>query len=446
MEIQTFANEMWPRVAFLCLKGLKKALVKKDRCPWIDFGSGSGHNNAANWNVEPGFVRRRSMAEKSKKKRWPWIVGVLVVLLVAGYVFRRPLLGAVMVWWITPSKAFDTYKPPAKPDYSKSESWSALPNRKDFSDFVPTGVVSSKKPRPADVFFIHPTTYFGSKHWNAPLDAPKAMRRVNVAVTKHQASSFNECCRVFAPRYRQATLAFAFKFKPNGKKALELAYSDVVRAFQHYMKHWNKGRPFLIAGHSQGSIHGIRLLEEHIASKPIRKQLVAAYLAGNPVHSDKFKRTLKPLVPCETPTSTGCVASWLTLGKGAGSVRRYSRLPKFYPPKGYEDVSKRPHICTNPISWKGEGGMTQAAEHLGAIPYTKKKNPIPKPFVGAVQGACKDGAFVITKPKAKGFNRFLFGPGDYHIYDYHLFYMNIRKNAVDRVQAFLKKQSKPAAR
>ena len=190
-------------------------------------------------------------------------------------------------------------------------------------------------------------------------------------------------------------------------------------------------------------MHAIRLLEEHVAPKSLRQRLIAAYLVGNPVHSDKFQRTLKPLVPCKEPTSTGCVASWMTLGKGAGSIRRYSRLPKFYPPKGYEDVSKRPHICTNPISWKGEGGMTKPSEHLGAIPYTKKKNPIPKPFVGVLSGACKGGALMITKPKAKGFNRFLFGPGDYHIYDYHLFYMNIRKNAVDRVQAFLKKTNKP---
>lgn len=388
-----------------------------------------------------------SQASPQKRRRWPWIIfGVFVLLGITGFVFRNFLRMAFFVWWLTPSGDFAAHTPPPAPDYAKPETWAALPTVQGFANFVPQGVSDSTQPRQADVFFVHPTTYFSRKSWNAPLDDPTAKRRVDVAVVKHQASPFHACCRVFAPRYRQATLAFAFRFEPNGKKAIELAYSDVVRAFQHYLKHWNQGRPFFIASHSQGTIHALRLIEEYIVKSPLQKQLIAAYLVGNPVHLDRFERTLKPLKPCQHAKDIGCLNSWLTLGEKARTVRGYSRLKKYYPGSGYEDVSGRDNLCTNPLSWTTDTNRAAKALHLGAIPYTKKKEPLPRPLVGLISSYCKDGALWISKPQAPGFNRFIFGPDDYHIYDYHLFYMNIRQNALDRVQVFWQAHKAPQKR
>ena len=64
------------------------------------------------------------------------------------------------------------------------------------------------------------------------------------------------------------------------RAAFELAYSDVLRAFDYYLAHENHGRPFILASHSQGSLHALRLIQERLAGKPLQKQLVAAYLIG----------------------------------------------------------------------------------------------------------------------------------------------------------------------
>ena len=99
----------------------------------------------------------------------------------------------------------------------------------------------------ADVFFVHPTGYLKAASWNGPIDDPDAVQAVSL-VMKYLASSFNAGARVYAPRYRQATLyAFLDYETLSGVRALELAYSDVARAFDQYIAEYNQGRPFMLA-------------------------------------------------------------------------------------------------------------------------------------------------------------------------------------------------------
>ena len=81
---------------------------------------------------------------------------------------------------------------------------------------------------------------------------------------RYQASVFNRSCRVYAPRYRQAIVRVFKEESKDGKKALDLAYRDVKRAFQYYLDHYNQNRDFIIASHSQGTLHCTRLLKEMI--------------------------------------------------------------------------------------------------------------------------------------------------------------------------------------
>ena len=91
-------------------------------------------------------------------------------------------------------------------------------------------------------------------------------QKVDKTTIKFQASIFNQAGRVYAPRYRQAHYrSFSpphIEGKNDGIKALLLAYSDIKAAFQYYIKHENKGRPFILAGHSQGSLHLMLLMQE----------------------------------------------------------------------------------------------------------------------------------------------------------------------------------------
>jgi pimeloyl-ACP methyl ester carboxylesterase len=378
-------------------------------------------------------------APTHKRPWWFWVFVFCLMGIVVLFAFRKPLFRTLIQWKLVPKQSFASMKPPPAPDYQKTNSWAALPHTKDFADYHPKGTTLASGSNKPNVFFVHPTTYLSNTSWNAPLgSAPKAKARVDSAVMKHQASAFNGCCDIYAPRYRQATLGFALKFEPDGKQALALAYQDVVRAFRVFLRKWNKDKPFFLAGHSQGAIHALRLLEEHIAHTPLRHKLIAAYIVGNPVHKDKFKRGLKHLHPCQHPTDTGCVASWMTLGP-KGNVRKYSRLKKWYAGKGYEDVSQRKHICTNPISFINDGGKTTYKQHLGSVRFRRGKAPMASPKAHTVKGSCQNGAMVIERTRLKrGYNNRMLGPDDYHIYDFNLFYMNIRHNAIQRAKAYRK--------
>ena len=116
----------------------------------------------------------------------------------------------------------------------------------------------------ADVFFVHPTTYTGkpiNDYWNAPVEDLKLNNQTDKSTIQYQASIFNEAGRIYAPRYRQAHLnVFYTDNKQLSKKVLDQAYSDVKNAFLHYLKFHNEGRPFIIASHSQGTVHCTRLI------------------------------------------------------------------------------------------------------------------------------------------------------------------------------------------
>jgi Protein of unknown function (DUF3089) len=124
---------------------------------------------------------------------------------------------------------------PAAPDYARSEAWAAWPGRASGADASPPGLAEPPLPESAkaDVFFIHPTTYLATTPGNAHYDEPGATReRIDRGVLRYQASAFNGCCRIYAPRYRQASIGvFFFADATAAQAAYELAYGDVLRAF-----------------------------------------------------------------------------------------------------------------------------------------------------------------------------------------------------------------------
>ncbi len=209
-----------------------------------------------------------------------------------------------------------------QPDYGSLTYWAAHPNKWDPSDSVPKPYQQAYKPdEKVDVFFVHPTTYTqnsivenlptNEQAWNAPLDDEALNKQTDYSTILNQASAFN-VFNVYAPRYRQAHIK-AFSLTDSLSKPLfDKAYSDVAAAFDYYLQHENKGKPFIIAAHSQGTVHAARLLKEKIENTPLQKQLVAAYIIGMAVPVDYFAS----LEPCKKPGSTGCVLGWRTFKKG----------------------------------------------------------------------------------------------------------------------------------
>ncbi|MEM7179588.1 MAG: DUF3089 domain-containing protein [Spirochaetota bacterium] len=316
---------------------------------------------------------------------------------------------------IRPGDDFASQQHPPAPDYANETTWAALPWRQDLADKVPVASLKDgQKFAKVDVFFIHPTTFF-RRDWNAPLDHEKTNTRTDKYTIQMQASAYNCCGRIFAPRYRQATLFAFLDKKESGKKALQFAYVDIKKAFQHYLAKWNEGRGIVIASHSQGSFHAIRLLQDFFDTPEKAKQLVVAYTVGMAISEASYKH----LKACKSADETGCIVSYRTIGEGFAP----KRLLLDPPGKG---------ICTNPLSWKTGSEWANMKLHLGGV--TRKFKQIDKQLTSA---RCReDGYLEIKKPNSEGYKAHR--GGDYHTQDYSLFYMNLRENVHLRVESFLK--------
>lgn len=307
---------------------------------------------------------------------------------------------------------FSAYPSPPAPDYKDIHNWAAHPDKKDPSDEIPKSLSGKENQQAADVFFIHPTSYTGSSgdsfRWNADVRNEKINKETDNGIIRFQASIFNNHYRVFAPRYRQAHYFSFFTHNLSDKKqALDLAYTDVRKAFQYYLDNHRNGRPFLIAAHSQGTIHAHRILREFVEGKPLQQDFVGAYLPGMPVPADSF--TL--LMPCKDSTDFGCWTSWRTWRYG-------------YEPTGFAAV------CHNPVSWTTDTVQVDKSRHKGAVLRDFKKT---RPQL--CDAKVHNGILWIHRPNFPG-SRLIKNP-NYHIGDYNLFYLDVRENAGLRLQSFL---------
>jgi hypothetical protein len=347
---------------------------------------------------------------------------------------------------LRPEKPFAEMTPPAEPDYAMPESWSAFPGRSDGADDSPLGYSPrTESDREADVFFVHPATFITPEAWNGPAhDRSLPMKEVDQIVLQNMASAFNACCRVFAPRYRQATMYAMMTPTPDSRLAIELAYSDVRRAFAYFREHENKGRPFILASHSQGGWHLMRLLALEIQGTEAEKQFVAGYFAGYMTPTDVFERTLTTVHPCKSPTDTGCVAVWNTFGPDGNPRFQRARIEHFYSDH-YELIGDKPIACVNPVTWAADGAASPTEKYLGTATFGPITGLGASFMEGTISAKCDEGMLKLDR---SGLAHFISSSGfpedDTHPYDFSLFYMDIRANAVVRTQEWVKRNGAKA--
>lgn len=316
---------------------------------------------------------------------------------------------------VKPKGEFDPSKVRRSPDYKNSYYWAALPFKVDSSDRVPGNLILDYIPEEVDIFFLHPTSYFGSRkfnEWNASIDDPKVNKITDEGSILYQASIFNGTGRIFAPRYRQAHYYSFFTNDKSAGLAVDLAYEDVYKAFLHYYDNWNKNRPLIIAGHSQGALMAIKLLKEVFDNEAMKNKLVVAYIVGWPVPADTFKY----LKVCKNENMTSCICSWRTYKSGSD--------PKFL-------EHEKAVLVTNPLSWSISEELVPKEKNKGMV-IDIKKDPVPK----AVSAQIYKNILWSSKPKFKG--SFLYRTKNFHKGDFNLFYMNVRENSRTRVRSFYK--------
>lgn len=205
-------------------------------------------------------------------------------------------------------------------DYAQDASWLCRPGRQDACDtdlsvLTPSGATlrfEENARAPIDCFYVYPTVS------RDPTDlsdlTPGAAEEI--ATAQGQVARLASVCRVFAPVYRQVTLAGLAKVMQGGRFDLEPAYADVKAAWERYLAHDNGGRGVVLIGHSQGSLHLSRLIVEEIDGKPVQARLVGAILAGHtglgaPGEADRGG-SFKTVPFCRTAAQTGCVYTWGT--------------------------------------------------------------------------------------------------------------------------------------
>lgn len=362
-------------------------------------------------------------------RKFLYIFATLIVLIIAFALTYRLFGESLIRGAMVPTTTFAAPRAQKIDAYADAKMWIARPDiANNPALWLPPGIEAAKGG--AAIFFIHPTSYLNRASWNAPLDDAEANDRAALFV-RGQASVFSAAGDVWAPRYAQATFGAFLTDKPEGAQAIAGAYADVLAAFDSFVAAIDPKRPIILAGHSQGALHLTRLLKERVAGQPIAKRIIAAYVVGWPVSVEADVPALG-LPACAGPDATGCILSWQSFAEPAepGAIRE-----AFDKGSGLTGLPRKGTalLCTNPISGT-PGGAAPASANLGTTkPSSDLKTA--EMIKGAVPARCdKNGFLLIGDPPKMG--PYTLPGNNYHVYDYSLFWANIRADAVRRTAAF----------
>ena len=362
-------------------------------------------------------------------RRFLWVVAGIIVLVLVGALAYRIFERDLMQAYFVPGEEF---KPmPGRMRYADRSLWIARPDIPN-NPALWTPARALARPPQASVFFIHPTSFLGRDRWNAPVDDKDSQDRAALFV-RSQASVFNDISQVWAPRYRQAAFGAFMTTKADAQKALDFAYGDVRAAFGEFLRQAPSDRPIILAGHSQGSAHLMRLLREEVAGKPLARRIAAAYVVGWPISTTADLPHLG-LPACRTRTDTGCILSWQSFSEPADPKMVTDVFDASSSPEGTSRAGS-PMLCTNPLTGN-EGDAAPAGANMGTlIPDADLKGATV--LAKAVPARCDARGFLLIGENLPEMGNYVLPGNNYHVYDYPLFWANIRADAGSRVALFL---------
>jgi hypothetical protein len=368
-------------------------------------------------------------------RRFLYLIAVLIVLILALGMTWTLMQDRLMRMAFVPSGAFAAMPSSTAPDYAKPAAWLARPGLPDDpSRWLPQGSPANATPG-AEVFYIPPTTYMDRDRWNAPIDDKVANDRL-VLFGRGQASAFNGVGEVWAPRYRQATFgAFLAAGDPRSAQAIDFAYRDVARAFDAFLASVPADKPIILAGHSQGSLHLLRLLREKVVGTPVAKRIVAVYAIGWPISLTADLPALG-FPACAAVGQARCILSWQSYAEPSDprQVTAY-----FDASRGYAGAPRKgtKMLCVNPLTGI-EGGDAPANANKGAlVPRANLSGVDLTP--GLVPARCTPQGLLSIGPEPAGFGNYVLPGNNYHVFDYALFWANIRGDAAARLKTYLGK-------
>jgi hypothetical protein len=278
---------------------------------------------------------------------------------------------------------------PAANDYSDPRTWLCRPGLHGACDTDLTTTVIQEdgslsreiwRPdpnAPIDCFYVYPTVSTDPTPNSDMVADPAEMN-----VIRQQFARFGSKCRLYAPIYRQITLAGLRLIMGGNASGLALnrgiQYDDVRDAWNYYAGHDNQGRGFVLIGHSQGSLILTELIRREIEGKPVEARMISTILAGTTITVASGKDTggsFQHLPVCRSTSQTGCVVTYASFRSTA-------------PPPANTLFGKatRPDttaVCTNPAAL--EGGSRDLHAYLSTEGRTITGRTPPKPWLNSAR-------------------------------------------------------------
>ena len=371
---------------------------------------------------------RAGLAHLSRRRRWAVMitaafVAVLGIALIATW-------DDIMRTGLDPKEPFQTYDPPKTPDYAQASSWALNPVAQN--QHLQTG--------PVDVFFIHPTTFNGGRDWNGPIDDVRSQRQIEKVMLPNYAGSFVRVGRIFAPRYRQASLyAQEMTLREDARDARALAYTDVLAAFRYYMAHYNLGRPYILAGVEQGALIADRLLREEVGRNPgLVQKLTAAYLVDAVVPARGYGPGA-PVPACSQRGQPRCVVGWMGVDDSdPNRARQVVNRALVWTPEGtLENLQDQPALCVNPLLGVQSDARAPARLNLGAANASELEWGARAAFMPRqVSAQCVNGVLRISRPRSGSLRRAGNWPDKFKAPPYNAFFADIEADAMKRVATY----------
>jgi len=301
-------------------------------------------------------------------------------------------------------------------DYSKPEHWLSL---------------HYSAAKEVDVFYIYPTAWQNDPKVPNEKSAPHICRIDNPSMLigskeafESQATAFETVGNIYAPYYRQLDAGYALSLGIEKRdELLGIPKTDLFAAFDFYIKHYNRGRPYILVSHSQGSVLMNFLLSEYMKTHPeVYSRMIAAYVIGYSITKDFLSKN-PHLKFAEGPADTGVIISYNT------------EAPTI---EGTSFLVLPGAIAINPITWTREEIPATVEQSLGSrIDFNGIY--VDKLKYADARVDKKRGVVICSVDPSTLPAKTHWAKGIYHTHDYGLYYYNLRENAANRTKKFLNK-------
>ncbi len=364
-------------------------------------------------------------------RKFLYIIAVLIVLVLAGLLALRIWSAELTRFAFVPRGGFEAQQPLRAGIYDDPAMWVSRPGTaNDPAQYQPEGAPAAPRGK-AYVFFIHPTSYLAREHWNGPIDDKDTRNRTALFV-RGMASAFNGEAAVFVPYYRQAAFGSFLVNRPETLKARAVAYGDVRAAFRAFVATVPANAPIVLAGHSQGAMHLMHLLQDEVKGTPLAGRVVAAYMIGWPVSpTHDLPQTGMPA--CTAPGQTGCALSWMSFGDPP-DARLMLDTYRAEPGLDSKPKGSGPVLCTNPLNG-GSAPSAPGTANLGTMVPSEDLT------TGKVENLhiaahCDATSGLLVIGDAPDLGPYVLPGNNYHVYDVPLFWTNVRADVTRRAAAW----------